>query len=74
MYAKYAKYDLVSCDLYTPPAQNIGTVVMYHSSVSLCIDFQKKKSLAEPYAIHPELKGSHVTKNAKYTADYMQNM
>jgi hypothetical protein len=45
VFAKYAKYYLVAVDICTLQVQdsNIGTVVVYHSSVSLRINFEKKK-------------------------------
>ncbi len=38
---------------------NIGTLVVLHASVGLCMDFEQEQKLAEPYVINPELKKRH---------------
>ncbi len=37
---------------------NIGTFVVLHASVCLCMDFEQEQKFAEPYVIHPELKSA----------------
>ncbi len=37
---------------------NIGTLVVLHASVCLCMDFEQEQKFAEPYVIHPELKSA----------------
>ncbi len=37
---------------------NIGTLVVLHAGVCLCMDFEQEQKFADPYVIHPELKSA----------------